>query len=236
MGRPRIVLVASEPALSASIATTLEALDMNVVATPERGDVGLELTQRLRADATCVTVPLGGPLNAVETAIAIRDATRVPVVLCARPGEPALLDAARRAEAPAYVVHGSALDQYREAFRSVLARGTPPGEAWPGLPRADVDVGSRRHGRSGTYAMGLDAEARPAGLEPASVLSAREQEVFELLARGRRVAEVADVLFISAHTVRKHAKAIFRKLGVHSQVELMRRYGARTRTRTPGPR
>lgn len=61
--------------------------------------------------------------------------------------------------------------------------------------------------------------------EPAiSTLSAREHEVFDLLMQGRRTGAIAKTLFISAHTVRKHIKAVFRKLGVHSQVELIARY------------
>jgi DNA-binding CsgD family transcriptional regulator len=62
-----------------------------------------------------------------------------------------------------------------------------------------------------------------------ATLSAREREVFDLLARGHRPNEIGRALFISAHTVRKHVKLIFRKLGVHSQIELMRRYFTRDR-------
>ncbi len=53
-------------------------------------------------------------------------------------------------------------------------------------------------------------------------LSPREVEVFELLLAGHRVATIADVLFLSTHTVRNHLKSIFRKTDVHSQAELIR--------------
>lgn len=85
-----------------------------------------------------------------------------------------------------------------------------------------TSAGAVSTGRSGTYALGA--------LEADGVLdlSAREREVFVLLARGYRPGEISRELFISEHTVRKHAKLIFRKLGVHSQVELMRRHFHRT--------
>jgi DNA-binding NarL/FixJ family response regulator len=54
-------------------------------------------------------------------------------------------------------------------------------------------------------------------------LSAREEEIARALARGHRVAEIARMLDISPHTVRNHFKAIFRKLDVHSQVQLVAR-------------
>jgi DNA-binding NarL/FixJ family response regulator len=52
-------------------------------------------------------------------------------------------------------------------------------------------------------------------------LSEREREVFELLVDGLRVGQVAKALFVSEHTVRNHLKAIFDKLDVHSQAELL---------------
>ncbi len=52
-------------------------------------------------------------------------------------------------------------------------------------------------------------------------LSEREREVLLHLMGGTRVATIADKLFISPHTVRNHLKAIYRKLGVKSQIELI---------------
>lgn len=52
-------------------------------------------------------------------------------------------------------------------------------------------------------------------------LSARESEVFELLARGRNRSYISKELFISDNTTRSHMKSIYRKLGIHSQQELI---------------
>jgi DNA-binding NarL/FixJ family response regulator len=52
-------------------------------------------------------------------------------------------------------------------------------------------------------------------------LSARERQIVELLLASRRVPGIAGALGISPHTVRNHLKAVFRKLGVHSQEELL---------------
>lgn len=54
-------------------------------------------------------------------------------------------------------------------------------------------------------------------------LTEREQQITRLIARGAGTAEIAEELFLSAHTVRDHVKAIFAKVGVSSRGELVAR-------------
>jgi DNA-binding CsgD family transcriptional regulator len=55
------------------------------------------------------------------------------------------------------------------------------------------------------------------------LLSRRERDVVTHLLQGHRVVSIAELLDVSEHTVRNHLKSIFRKLGVHSQAELVDR-------------
>ena len=55
---------------------------------------------------------------------------------------------------------------------------------------------------------------------PFAALSKRELEVVDLIARGYSNAEIANVLVISVHTVNDHTKKIYRKLDVHSRLEV----------------
>jgi len=54
-----------------------------------------------------------------------------------------------------------------------------------------------------------------------SRLSPRERDVLEHLLDGHRVSTISNRLEVSEHTVRNHLKSMFRKLGVHSQPELI---------------
>jgi DNA-binding CsgD family transcriptional regulator len=54
-----------------------------------------------------------------------------------------------------------------------------------------------------------------------SDLPERQREIVLRLARGERVGTIASGMFLSAHTVRNHLSAVFRKFGVHSQEELL---------------
>lgn len=64
-----------------------------------------------------------------------------------------------------------------------------------------------------------------AAIDDASLsrLSRREREILDLVTDGLRVSQIAATLFVSQHTVRNHLKAVFRKLGVRSQRELLAR-------------
>ncbi|TIU18315.1 MAG: helix-turn-helix transcriptional regulator, partial [Mesorhizobium sp.] len=52
-------------------------------------------------------------------------------------------------------------------------------------------------------------------------LSAREGQIARLLIEGGSAKTIARNLSISPGTVRNHIKQVYRKLGVHSQVELL---------------
>ena len=54
-------------------------------------------------------------------------------------------------------------------------------------------------------------------------LSQRQLEILRRLLRGERVPTIARDLFLSQSTVRNHLSAIYRRLGVHSQAELLAR-------------
>lgn len=71
---------------------------------------------------------------------------------------------------------------------------------------------------------GWNRRSTPAPEHPLSGvgdLSVRESEVLRTFVDGADVRATANALNISHHTVRNHLKAIFRKLGVHSQRELL---------------
>jgi DNA-binding NarL/FixJ family response regulator len=48
-------------------------------------------------------------------------------------------------------------------------------------------------------------------------LTAREREILELVAEGRTNAEIAERLWVSFGTVKKHLDNIYAKLGVHTR-------------------
>lgn len=55
------------------------------------------------------------------------------------------------------------------------------------------------------------------------VLSSREIDVLEQLSKGLSYTIIADNLFLSPHTIRKHIENIYKKLQVHSKIEAVQK-------------
>ena len=70
--------------------------------------------------------------------------------------------------------------------------------------------------------------AMPArGLYGTRVLSPRQQQVIELVARGLKNSEVAEIIGTTEYVAKNHLRAIFDKLGFWNRVELALWYEAR---------
>lgn len=85
-------------------------------------------------------------------------------------------------------------EQTREALEELQRAAAPEGGRW----KAKCAYLAEKHG-----------------------LSAREFEVFELLAKGRGTSYIQDRLYISPHTVKTHTYKIYKKLDVSSREELL---------------
>jgi|WetSurMetagenome_2_1015567.scaffolds.fasta_scaffold68329_2 DNA-binding NarL/FixJ family response regulator len=68
---------------------------------------------------------------------------------------------------------------------------------------------------------GPDVDVPPQLQAKLDALSPRERDVLRALLAGHRVASLARALSVSPYTVRNHLRAVFRKVGVHSQEELI---------------
>lgn len=168
-----------------------------------------------------------------------RRPTCVRILLVETANADSLIEAVNSAEIFRFLVQPLRLDQMTKVLSDalVIGRVAEAQEAvWLAAKRQQEAMeGLLSQGRarepelagplSTRFLPGPSREARqPSGnlrAELAERLSLRERQIVSLLGTGQRVKEIAGVMAISTHTVRNHLKAIYRKLNVRSQFELL---------------
>lgn len=83
--------------------------------------------------------------------------------------------------------------------------------------QTQLDIGREQREAEDVVTRRCQTLAQQAGL------TGREEEILELLARGRSKAYIADAFIISENTVRTHVKHLYAKLEVHTRQELLDR-------------
>ncbi len=58
--------------------------------------------------------------------------------------------------------------------------------------------------------------------EKLDLLSAREKEILQLLIDGKSIDDIANLLFISIHTVRRHRENLMKKLDLKRRIDLVK--------------
>lgn len=177
---------------------------------PVLAATGAEALAHLRAEAApgVALVDLGLP--DVDGVALVRQLTAthptLPVVILTVCTDERRILEAFRAGACGYLFKEDLASALAPALDEAVAGGAPMSRAVARLLLTQVRGEAR-------------AEAAPASDEPRPELTSRERQVIEQLARGLSYDDVAQVLAISANTVRSHIRAIYEKLAVSSKTE-----------------
>ena len=107
-----------------------------------------------------------------------------------------------------------------DAWVSVLPRGTPARQVQAAVAAAAAGLVVRAPDAVSSGPAGFAREEPPPG---ATLLTPREVEILALVGEGASNKAVARRLGISAHTVKFHLEAVFRKLGVATRAEAVAR-------------
>lgn len=186
--------------------------DLEVVAECRCADDAVDAINRKTPDlvALDLSLPDGSGLPLIEHLLSVSPSSRI-VVLSMHDGEPYVSEALRRG-ASGYVTKGVAPEELVEGLRAVMH-----GECY-----LSSDLRRRR------------AERPSEALDPIQRLTAREKEVFLLLAAGRAPKQVAAELGIGQKTVYIHRASLMGKLGAGSELDLYRMASERGLLEGPG--
>ena len=201
-----VVLVDDHPIVREGIRRVLTAQhEFTVVEESDLGLVGLEAVERLRPDLAIVDLLLPD-LNGIEvTRRMLRASPHTRVVALSMYADELHVVEALRAGATAYLVKGASAEEILFALREALA-----GRRYLSAPLTDriiEDYSSRR-------------PITPRKADRYELLTAREREVLEWLARGLTYAEIADKLTISPRTAETHRTNLMRKLDLKTSADI----------------
>lgn len=216
---------------------SLESSDYTVSGIARSAAEAIEQLERKVPSLVLVDIRLEGPTDGISLAEQVRSRWGLPVVYVTANGDGPLMERMVKSEPHGYVSKPFDDAQLRGAVELALSvaererKREKELEAVRGYASELQASTTMMEGRLGQIADVLrDAGVVRLNLHPGvppeiaakiADMSRRELEVLQLLLSSRRVSSIARELSISAYTVRNHLRAVFRKLGVHSQTELL---------------
>jgi DNA-binding NarL/FixJ family response regulator len=202
LGRPRVLLADDHLMLVEALKKVLEA-EYDVVGSVGDGLALLNAAERLRPDVVVldIAMPL---LNGLDAGRQLRhNFPSVKLVFLTMNEDPYLVGEAFRAGASAYLLKQGAALELTKAISDVLKGLTYVTPCIAG-GLANISL--------------LDPEAREQAPQP----TARQRQVIQLLAEGRSMKEIADLLHITMRTVASHKYRVMEILQIKTSAELVR--------------
>jgi DNA-binding NarL/FixJ family response regulator len=186
-----------------------EQPDFEVVGTALDGLEAIRKVQSLKPDIVIMDIGMPG-MDGIQAAHEIKKTDdRIRVVIFTVYADAAHAVSLFREGVSAYVLKAEPISDLFTALKAVRAGGT--------YFSAGVHDAVRQHMENLEHGGSKSAGDVQNGL---SLLSVREREVFPLLADGKSIKEIAEILFISPKTVETHKYNIMEKLGVNSIADL----------------
>lgn len=200
-----IVLVDDHPIIRSGLRALLaNETDWQVVGEAGDGLAALRVIDQTRPDMVIADITMPG-LNGLDMTMEIsRKFPGTKVIVLSMYNNEAFVSEALRNGAQGYVIKDSALTELVQAAREVAAGGR---YLSPAIAKSVVAPNS-----SGTGEQSCQLYRK---------LTAREREVFQLVAEGLSNNDVGKRLFISPRTVEIHRAAVMKKLGLKNHIALV---------------
>jgi len=203
---PTIVLADDHAVVRQGLRGLLEnEPDFTVVGEAGSGLEAIRLVSDLKPEVLVLDVMMDD-ISGIEVARQVKDLSpgTAVIILSMYSGKGHIVKALQ-AGARGYVVKKAAAEELVQAVREVAA-----GRRYLGGPVSDIVVDA------------FLEKMETAESDPYDSLSSREREVLQLAAHGYTNAEIAERLFISRRTVETHRANAMRKLGLRTQIDLLR--------------
>jgi DNA-binding NarL/FixJ family response regulator len=209
-GKTRVLLVDDHMVVLEGLKRLIsEQADLEVVGIASDGLQAISKTKALKPDVVIMDIAMPN-LDGVQATCEIKKwENRIGIIIFTMYTDATHAVSLFKEGVSAYVLKSDPVSDLLLALRAVIGGGTYFSTA--------INDSIRQHMASLEHKGGTAAGDVQNKL---SLLSVREKEVFPLLADGKSIREIAEILFISPKTVETHKYNIMEKLGVDSVAEL----------------
>jgi two-component system NarL family response regulator len=200
----RLLIVDDADLFRTVVGSALRAAAFEVVGEATTAADAVQQAKELQPDIVLldIVMPGGSGLEVIGDILLVSPSSKV-LLLTASESEADLL-AGVKAGARGYLTKDTSVPELIAAIDAVAAGG---GALSPTMAGKLIDVAHQLFGHRELLAL----------RQP--TLTGREIEVLELVAQGNTSRQIAELLFISANTVKNHIRNILDKLGLHSRRE-----------------
>ncbi len=190
----RVVVGDDHPLFREGVVRALSSSgSVNVVGEADDGTAALELIKEQQPDVALLDYRMPG-MDGGQVAAAVRSlGLPTRVVLLSAHDESAIVYQALQQGAAGFLLKDSTRDE---------------------IVKAVLDCAQGRDVVAPALVGGLTAEIRQRAAPSTPVLSAREREVLNRIARGQSIPAIAGELFVAPSTVKTHVQRLYEKLGV----------------------
>lgn len=193
-GKVRVIVGDDHPLFREGVVRALSSSgSVDVVGEADDGTAALELIRQHVPDVALLDYRMPG-MDGAQVAAAVRThelPTRV--LLLSAHDEPAIVYQALQQGAAGFLLKDSTREE---------------------IVRAVLDCAKGRDVVAPSLVAGLAGEIRQRSVPAGPVLSAREREVLDRIARGKSIPAIAAELFVAPSTVKTHVQRLYEKLGV----------------------
>lgn len=195
----KVVLAEDHHVVRAAVATLLtKEPDIIVIGEVAEGGELMKVLEEMKPDVLVLDAHMPGHKVVQSAKMLQKSCPDVKILVLSAYNRREYVVGLLSAGAAGYVLKDDPPEMLVRAVRQVAAGGE-----WISPRVAKVLVKSVRHEDKSTT----------------TVLTDREMDVLELMARGHKNEDIAEKLVITTQTVKNHVRSIFRKLGVKTRVE-----------------
>jgi DNA-binding NarL/FixJ family response regulator len=197
------ILLADDHLMLLDALVHLLGQEFDVVGVARDGTAMLEMAARLQPDIVVVDISMPQLSGIDSVRILRKEANPTKVLFLRMYADLPLVEEAFRAGASGYVIKGGGTDELVKAIQCVARGGTYVSPLLGDLISTMLTAAPQQKHRQAT-------------------LTSRQREVLRLLAEGRTMKEIGQVLNITTRTIESHKYEIMRNLGVKTTAELIR--------------